>query len=296
MNGRRIVKRLLFPHPAVAAVCVLCAAAGLAYAFLRLDSRHPLSIASYVLSFYALGIMLLRVPKMMAAVQKFRRENRYYLRYASDVQLRMKLSLFGSFVCNAVYAAFQLALGIVHHAAWFYALAGYYALLAGMRLMLGRHIRAWEPCGKIRSEWRKYQLCGAGLLLMNLALAVLLVYFVRRLRPMRHHEITVIAMAAYAFGALALAIINLIRYRRYASPVCSAAKALSLAAAAVSMLSLENAMLSTFSTENQYLFQQIMLGASGAGVSLLILAMAFYMMMHASRKLKELSKGEKENE
>lgn len=295
--GKKIARRILFPHSALVALLALCAAVGLVYAFLMLDSRHPFSIAIYALSFYALMLVVLRVPQMMAAVRNFRRENRYYLRYTSDVQLRMKLSLFGGFAYNAVYAAFQLALGIAHHSAWFYALTGYYALLASLRLMLGKHVRVCEPGREMRSEWQKYRLCGLGLLLMNLALAVIMIHFVRRPRPMRHHEITVIAMAAYAFGALALAIINLVRYRRYASPVCSAAKALSLAAAAVSMLSLENAMLTTFSKENQYLFQQIMLGASGAGVSLLILGMAYYMIMHASRKLKEpLQAGGKENE
>lgn len=122
--------------------------------------------------------------------------------------------------------------------------------------------------------------------MINAALSVFVLYFVRHLRVVRHHEVTVIAMAAYTFGALALAIANVFRYRRYESPVCSAAKALSLAAAAISMLSLEDAMLTTFDQGHDPLFQRIMLGASGTAVALLIIGMAILsMIVRATNKL-----------
>ena len=46
-------------------------------------------------------------------------------------------------------------------------------------------------------------------------------------------------MAMYAFYVTVMAVINMVRYRKYHSPVMSAAKAVNLAAALVSMLSLE---------------------------------------------------------
>lgn len=291
MNWKRMGRRLLFPHPLVAALLVLLAAAGLIYAF-ALPESDILRIPLYVFSFYALVVLCLRLPGLFAAVQRFRRENRYYQRYATDVQLRMNISLFGAFLYNGAYAAFQLVLGLYHHSAWFYAMAGYYFLLAAMRLMLGQHMRAHLPGKEKQTEWQKYRLCGVGLALMNLALSVVVLYFVRHLRVIHHHSITVIAMATYTFGALTLAIVNVIRYRRYLSPACSAAKGLSLAAASVSMLSLENAMLITFGNGEQQLFQKIMLGASGTAVSLLLLSMAAYMTIHASRELKRLNEME----
>lgn len=283
---KKIVKRLLFPHPAIVTLLVLLAAAGLVFAFTGLPESDVRRIPLYAFSFYALVLLCLRLPQLIAAAGQFRRKNRYYQRYSSDVQLRMNISLFGTFLYNGTYAAFQLALGLYHHSAWFYAMAGYYALLAGMRLMLGRHIRAYTPGEKKKAEWQKYRLCGGGLALMNGALSVVIWFFVRHLRVIRHHQITVIAMATYTFGALALAIVNVIRYRRYNSPACSAAKALSLASASVSMLSLENAMLTTFGKGEQQLFQRIMLGASGAAVSLLMIGMAAYMILRASKELK----------
>lgn len=283
---RKLGRRLLFPPVAVVALLALLAAAGLVFSFLRLEEGDWRRIASYALSFYALVILCLRVPDMLALGRRFRRENRYYLRYSMDVRLRMNISLWASFAYNAAYAAFQLGLGLKHHSGWFYAMAGYYCLLAMLRLMLGRHVRAFAPGEEKRMEWRKYRLCGAGLLAMNMALSIFVLYFVLHLREVRHHEITVIAMAAYTFGALALAIANVIRYRRYESPACSAAKALSLASAAVSMLSLENAMLTTFDRGSSPLFQRIMLGASGAAAAMLITGMASHMIVRATRKLK----------
>lgn len=290
MNWKRMGRRLLFPHPLVAALLVLLAAAGLIYAF-TVPESDILRIPLYVFSFYALVVLCLRLPGLFAAVQRFRRENRYYQRYATDVQLRMNISLFGAFLYNGAYAAFQLALGLYHHSAWFYAMAGYYFLLAAMRLMLGQHMRAHLPGKEKQTEWQKYRLCGVGLALMNLTLSVVVLYFVRHLRVIHHHPITVIAMATYTFGALTLAIVNVIRYRRYLSPACSAAKGLSLAAASVSMLSLENAMLTAFSAADKTLFRQIMLGASGAAAAMVILGIALYMIVHATKSLRHLCAG-----
>jgi len=219
-------------------------------------------------------------------VQRFRRENRYYLRYQNDVQLRINLSLYFAVAFNAVYAVFQLCLGLWHHSAWFYAMAGYYLLLGLMRLSLVRHTRHHAAGEDRRMEWRKYRFCGWLLLVMNLTLAVFTLYFVFRIRVFLHHEITTIAMAAYTFTALTLAIINAVRYRRYGSPAYSAAKAISLASATVSMLTLENALLTTFGQESSESFRQIMLGASGAAVILAVQGIALYMIVNANRKLR----------
>ena len=93
-------------------------------------------------------------------------------------------------------------------------------------------------------------------------------------------------MAAYTFTALTLAIVNAVRYRKYGSPAYSAAKAISLASATVSMLTLENALLTTFGEESGELFRQIMLGTSGTAVILVVQGIALYMIVNASKKLR----------
>lgn len=286
MNWKRILRCIFYPHPAVTLLLCVVAAAMLVYSFVVLEETDTVSIVSYALSFIALVLACLRVPDAIRFVQRFRSGNRYYLMYRNDVQLRINLSLYGAFGFNAVYAVFQLCLGLWHHSAWFYTMAAYYLLLALMRLTLVRHTRSHTPGEDAALEWRKYRFCGAVLLAMNLALTVFTLYFVYRIRIFRHHEITTIAMAAYTFTALTVAIVNAVRYKRYGSPACSAAKAISLAAATVSMLTLENAMLTTFGEERSEAFRQIILGASGVAVICVVQGIALYMIVNATRKLR----------
>ena len=101
--------------------------------------------------------------------------------------------------------------------------------------------------------------------------------------------ITAIAMAAYTFTTLATAIVNVIRYRKYNSPVYSASKAISLAAALVSMLTLESTMLTTFGDGTMTATaQKWMLGATGGAISVLIVATAIYMIAFGTKRLKKL--------
>lgn len=286
MNWKKIGKTVLFPHPLVAGLLFPLAVALMLWGMLTRGMEDPLTIAFCALSFYGLVLVCLRIPDIIRRVQRFRRENKYYLRYKNDVQLRINLSLYAAVGLNALYALFQLCLGLWHHSAWFYAMAGYYFLLALMRLTLVRHTRQHTAGEDSCTEWRKCRFCGWLLLTMNLALAVFTLYFVFRIRTFRHHEITTIAMAAYTFTALTLAIVNAVRYRKYGSPAYSAAKAISLASATMSMLTLENALLTTFGQDSGEAFRQIMLGASGAAVILIVQGIALYMIVNAGKKLR----------
>ena len=141
----------------------------------------------------------------------------------------------------------------------------------------------------MREELLKYRACGAVFLLMNLALTLIVFFMVYWNRTFEHHMITAIAMAAYTFTTMTTAIINFFKYRKYNSPVFSAAKAVSLAAALVSMLTLESTMLTTFSDETMTAVEQKwMLGATGGAISVLIIATAIYMIVVGTKKLKLL--------
>ena len=145
-------------------------------------------------------------------------------------------------------------------------------------------------------ELRKYRACGIVFLVMNLALALMIFFMVYWNRTFEHHEITTIAMAAYTFGSMTMAIMNVVKYRKYNSPVYSASKAISLAAACVSMLTLESTMLTTFSDGTMTLTdRRIMLGATGVAVCAFIIAMAIYMIVQSSKKLKLLKTEETSN-
>lgn len=101
-------------------------------------------------------------------------------------------------------------------------------------------------------------------------------------------------MALYAFYNVITAVRDVVKYRKYKSPVMSAAKAIELAATLVSMLSLETAMLMQFDTgQNSSLFRRTMTAATGGFVCIFILAMAVFMILQATKKLNRLESSSK---
>jgi len=158
-----------------------------------------------------------------------------------------------------------------------------------MRFFLARYTIKHKPGEKMREELIRYRLCGWIFLAMNLALALIIFFMVYWNRTFTHHMITAIAMAAYTFAAFTIAIINIVKYRKYNSPVYSASKAISFASACVSMLTLEATMLTTFGDGTMdAITRKILLGCTGGVISVFVVVMAIYMIRQSSKKLKEL--------
>ena len=146
------------------------------------------------------------------------------------------------------------------------------------------------------TELKKYRNCGRVFLVMNLALSLMVFFMIYWNRTFEHGEIVTIAMAAYTFVSFTMAVISIKKYRKYNSPVFSAAKAISLASACVSVLTLEATMLNTFGKgKEDMLMNRIMLAASGAVISAVIIAMAVCMIARGTKKIK-LLKAEENNE
>ena len=289
MDWKKLGKRLLFPHVAVLLLLLPLATVLLVGSMVFLGTETAVAYISYALAAYTLTVWCLRIPRLIRFFDAFRRENRYLRRWQDDTRLRVNVSLYGSLAWNALYGLFQLWLGFYHHTFWFYSLGAYYICLGVMRFFLARHTTRYAPGERMQTELEKYRACGIVFLIMNLALALIIFFMVYWNRTFKHHMITAIAMAAYTFTALTTAIINVIKYRKYNSPVFSASKAISLAAALVSMLTLESTMLTTFGDETMTAIERKwMLGATGGVISLLIVATAIYMIIVGTKKLKRL--------
>lgn len=286
MYWKKIAKFLMFPPIGLLLLLLPVSIGAMLYGMLRLGEAHPVTIAFCALAFYALVVWCVRVPGIVRALKSFKTENRYTSRWFGDHRLRMNITVSCKVLWNVAYGALQLGLGIYHRSAWFYSLAVYYASLAVMRFFLVRHTLRHEPGRDRRSELGYYRACGWIFLLLNLAVSCMMFYMIRENRATTHHEITTIAMAFYTFLTLTWAVISLLRYRKYNSPVISASRAVSLAAACVSVLSLENTMLLTFGVEMTAEIRRAFLSLSGGAISVGIVAMAVYMIINANTKIK----------
>ena len=289
MDWKKLGKALLFPHIAIMILLVPIATVLLVGSMVFVGTESVIAYISYVLAAYTLTVWCFKIPYLIKFFKTFKDENKYARKWQDDTRLRVNVSLYGSLAWNALYGIFQLWLGFYHHTFWFYSLGAYYICLGAMRFFLVRHTRKFAPGEKMQTELVKYRACGIVFLLMNLALALIIFFMVYWNRTFQHHMITAIAMAAYTFTAFTVAIVNVVKYRKYNSPVFSASKAISLAAALVSMLTLESTMLTTFGDGTMTVMaQKWMLGATGGAISVLIVATAIYMIVVGTKKMKEL--------
>ncbi len=290
MNPKKLGRALLFPPIGIMLILLPIATVLLVYSMVLVGTESPIAIISYVLAAYTLTVYSARVPYFIRLARAFKSNNKYLRRYLDDERLRVYISLYVSLIFNTAYAAFQLGLGFFHGSFWFYSLAGYYVSLAVMRLFLLSYTKNRKQGGEMQTELVKYRLCGVIFLVMNLALAFMIFFMVYFDRSFNHHEITTIALAAYTFTSLTVAIVSIIKYRKYNSPVYSAAKAIGLASASVSMLTLESTMLTTFASGTMDIMtRKLLLGFSGGAVSVLVITMAVCMIAVSNRKIKLLN-------
>ena len=286
MDFKKLGKALLFPHIAIMLMLVPIATVLLVGSMVFIGTDSVIAYISYVLSAYTLTVWCFKIPHLVKFFKTFKNENKYARKWQDDTRLRVNISLLGSLAWNALYGIFQL---------WFASLGAYYICLAVMRFFLVRHTRKYAPGQKMQTELKKYRNCGWVFLVMNLALSLIVFFMLYWNRTFEHHMITAIAMAAYTFASFTVAIVNVVKYRKYNSPVFFASKAISFAAACVSMLTLTSTMLTTFSDGTMGIIEQkFMLFGVGVAVSGVVLAMAIRMIVKATNKLKEI-KTEVEN-
>ena len=293
MNFKKIGKALLFPKKIIMILLIPISSFLLVYSMISLGTESVIAITSYVLSAYTLTIWCFKIPDIIKFFKNFKNENKYLQIWLKDDRLRVNVSLCLSLAINTIFAIFQFCLGLYHGSFWFYSLAAYYLMLAAMRFFLVRHTSTHAPGESMKTELEKYLACGCVFLVMNLVLSVLVLFMIKFDRTFIHHEITTITIAAYTFTALTLAIINAVKYRKYNSPAYSASKAISLAAAFVSLITLETTMLTTFGTdEMDVTARKILLGCSGGAISVFLVIMAIYIIVQSTRKLKQLDEKE----
>lgn len=297
----RSMKKLFFLPPIPTILISVPSFLLVIYALAWEGADPVIKYAAYILSAYALVIVITGIIRLISVIRTGIDKHPFVQRmlripflrnYLEEPVFRAKAALYQGLFINFAYAGFKLFSGIYYRSLWFGALAGYYAFLAVMRFLLLHHVRKEKNLGENKlSEWHRYRLCGVILLFMNQALVGIIVLVVHQNSGFEYPGMLIYVMAMYAFYAVIIAVRNVVKFRKYGSPVLSAAKTINLTAAAVSMLSLETAMLTQFGAAEDADFRQIMTGATGAGVSLIVLSMAVYMIVHATKQMKQEKQG-----
>ena len=278
----RTGRRMLRPAPWVIAVCTVFSAAALTAVFMLDMEQTALAYAVYPLSAYALTTLVLALIPAFPSMVKRVKEHPLARILLTDGERRERLSMRTALGVSVGYAVFKLAAGWYYGSVWFMAVAVYYIVLAVMRYLILR------GAGRIRKEadgWRLFQLTGYLMLALTVAISGMAVQMVRDNRAYVYPGFIIYASAAYTFYNLTLAVMNLFRVRRQASPVQAAARALTLAGALMAIFALQTGMIARFGTGDE-LFRLVMNALTGGAVCIAVLVMGVLMAVYGGRMIR----------
>ena len=285
---KKIINKILYPPLWLIILLTAISIATLPFIFIKGWEEMPVAYPVYVVAFYTFSVLCLffadALPKRYKEIKQRIYENPLGNKYMTDVVFKVRISLYISFAINLVYSAFHLFSGIFYSSLWIGAVAIYYVLLSVIRFILLQHMEKKKDGGMI-SEYQSYKISAILMMLLNLTLSGIVLNMIIKNEVIAYSDIYVITSATYTFYILTMSIVDIVRYRKYNSPVMSAAKAIRFAQALVSLLSLEATMLVQFGDDES--FRRTMLALTGAGVFLIVLTMSVYMIIRATRQIKK---------
>lgn len=147
----------------------------------------------------------------------------------------IKMAIF-SMLFNVTFGAYHIISGILTHSWWLLTVGAYYAILSLVRFVV------------ITKKQERFVVTFTGVMLMSLSIPLVgtVIISIVEGRGNKLNEIVMIAMAAYAFTKITLAIVNLVKSRKSSSKRYAALRNISLVDACVSIFSLQRSMLVSF--------------------------------------------------
>lgn len=226
------------------------------------------------------------IPGCYRALNERLHKNIYADKYMTDVAFKTHIGLYSSLIINLIYVLVNAVSGIIYDIYWFGIFAVYYGIIAVMRFLLVRYINE-NPIGQnYLGELKRARLCAGILLTVNFALSAAVLMMVYFDRGFSYQGFLIYVVALYTFYITTTAIIDMLKYRKYKSPVMSITKVIKMASALFSMLFLETAMFAQFGADTSQEEKRILIMATGAGISVAVVVMAIYMIVQTSKEIK----------
>lgn len=287
---KSICKKLLFLPIWLIIILTVVSTIALVAVFVNELSTSPVAYIVYIVSFYTLTVLCIAccytIPRYYKSIKKKLYENKYANRYLTDVAFKTHVSLYSSLVINLIYVAIKGISAVVYRTYWFAIFAVYYAIMAIMRFLLVRYVGK-NNIGESRlKELKRSRLCSYILLTVNLVLSGVVLMMVYYNRGFHYRGFLIYVIALYTFYTTITAIKDMVKYRKYNSPVMSVSKIIKFASALFSMLFLETAMFSQFGGDTSLETQRIMIMATGAGICVIVVGMSVYMIIKATEEIK----------
>ena len=172
---------------------------------------------------------------------------------------------------NFLYVLFHIVVGIRYTSVWFISMAVYYLVLGILRLFLILSYRNRYDIDELRCYRRTAWL----LFLLNIPMGGMIILMVLTNSGYSYPGYAIYISAMYTFYTMIGSIINLIKFRKFGSPILSAAKVLNFIAALMSVLGLQTAMIAQFGAESDS-FRKMMNAITGGVIWLVVILIAVW--------------------
>lgn len=290
--NKKILRSIIYPPVLVIFLLVVASAALLVYTFVSGYEETVFAYCVYVLSFYTLCVLCVfcvkTLPGLIKSTKNALHRNKFTDKYLTNAAFRTHVSLYRSFAINMFYALINALMAKIYSTAWFGLFAAYYAILATMRFLLVLYVEKNGIGINRAGELKRSRICGYVLLAVTPLLSGAVLMSVYFNRGKEYKGVLIYVMASYTFYITVAAVSDIIRYRKYKSPVMSSSKTIKLTSALMSMYSLETAMLSQFGGDMTEENRHLMLILTGAGISIVIVTLAVGTVVYCTKELSKI--------
>lgn len=211
-----------------------------------------------------------------------------YRRVTENERSRVLFAAAVSLVIDLSCAVYHGALGLVGRSWWFISVCAYYTILAMTRFSAVLCERSGGSAPSLDSEYFVMAVSGVLILLMGVALAGVNYISLKENNAVKYGEIAMIAIAAYTFTKISMAISRAVRHSRSransrgAAPLLAVVRRIGYADVAVAVLTLQRSMLVSFDGMEEweaYAFNAI----TGLAVYLFVSALGVSMLVQGIR-------------
>ena len=203
-------------------------------------------------------------------------------RYFEDIRFKNLVILCFSSIINFSFIFIKFVNGVTSKSIWFVSLSIYYFLLIVIKLFLLNNLKNFNK----NKEYVVYKRVGYFIMILNILLIIMIIQMIRSNSIIKSDPYIVYLTATYTFYLIISAIVNLVKYRKFNSPILSSIKSINFISASVSVLMLQTTMIMTFG-DNELEFMKLMNKLTGSFVSVITMGISVYMIINGRRNVEE---------
>ena len=208
-----------------------------------------------------------------------------FINYKKDISYKLKITILVQLIIDIIFFLFELILGIYYKSYCFLTLAAYYLILLILRFVIFKYEKNNTLGENLNKEYKIFKISAYVLLIMNIINIGLIILTFSDEQIINYHEYLIYGLAAFTFYSTIMTIIQIIKYKKYNSPIILLYKIISLFSSVISLLSLEIVMLNTFGSEDSEISKWRFIGITGLGIVILFISISIYMIVLSKRRI-----------